>query len=391
MSSSIKSLLPYQPIKTLYLALVALTIIIRLPLWLLTSIFSSTRLHHSYTLKQNIMVHIAKIAGHHASLTHHHSTLTLAPGAEGDRFERIKPSNKDIYKGVLEDAEIKPAEIGGTWYPDIPSRPSTTTTDKNKKERSGVILHLHGGAFVDGDGRPPTLGFGASLLTKHTPHHIFAPQYRLASSSSNSPHNRFPAALQDALTAYTHLLHTHHYPPSQIILSGDSAGGNLVVALLRYIIQNPATGLPRPKAALLWAAWLNPSRCLRPYPCTSNRNYTSDYLEDAFGEWGVRAYAPPPPFSPIDAHTNPYVSPLKFPFRCEGVPIWCQFGSAEVLADDICQFAEKMRGCGNEVGLSETGGAPHDVFLLGGGLGFEGVAEGMGREMGGWLRGKFPS
>ncbi|KAL9580464.1 MAG: hypothetical protein Q9212_004483, partial [Teloschistes hypoglaucus] len=250
MSSSIKSLLPYQPIKTFYLTLVVLTIVIRLPLWLLVSIFSSTRLTPSFTFKQNIMVHIAKIAGHHFSLTHHHSTLTLDPGDEGARFERIKPSTKGIYKGVLEDQEIKPVEIGGTWYPDIPSRPSTTTTTsdskkKEEKKRSGVILHLHGGAFVDGDGRTKTLGFAASLLTKHTPHNVFAPQYRLASN----PNCRFPAALQDALTAYHHLLHTHHYPPHEIILSGDSAGGNLVIALLRYIIDTqPSTKLPKPRA-----------------------------------------------------------------------------------------------------------------------------------------------
>ncbi|KAL8637145.1 MAG: hypothetical protein Q9228_005550, partial [Teloschistes exilis] len=269
------SLLTYQPIKTLYLSLVTLTIVIRLPLWLLTSIFSSTRLNRSYTLRQNIMVHVAKIIGHHSSLAHRHLALTLAPGAEGDRFERIKPSTKDIYKGVLEDKEIKPVEIGGTWYPDIPSR-------DEKKERSGVILHLHGGAFIDGDGRTKNLGFGASLLTKHTPHHVFAPQYRLASD----PGCRFPAALQDALTAYHHLLHHHAYPASQIILSGDSAGGNLVVALLRYIVEYPATQLPKPKAALLWAAWLNPSRCLRPHSYSSNRNYGTDHLEDAFGEWG---------------------------------------------------------------------------------------------------------
>ncbi|KAL8665742.1 MAG: hypothetical protein Q9202_002052 [Teloschistes flavicans] len=375
MSSLIISLLPYQPIKTLYIALIALTTAVRLPLWFLTSILSSTRLNPSYTFKQNIMVHLAKMMVHHSSLVHSHSALTLAPGAEGDRFERIKPSTKDIYKAVLEDKDIKPTEIGGTWYPDIPSRPSD-------KKRSGIILHFHGGAFVDGDGRIKNLAFGAGLLTKHTNSYVFGLQYRLASD----PGCRFPAALQDALTAYQWLLDCGH-PASEIIISGDSAGGNLVVALLRYIVDTPSAHLPKPKAALLWAAWVNPARCLHPYPCSSNRNYGTDYLEDAFPEWGVRSYAPPG--SPVDAHTNPYVSPLKHPFRCEGVPIWCQFGDLEVLADDICQFAEKMRGVGNEVGLSETKKAPHDVFILGRETGFADTADRMVGEMGAWLRGRF--
>lgn len=52
------------------------------------------------------------------------------------------------------------------------------------------------------------------------------PQYRLASDSST----RFPAAMQDRLTAYMYLL-GQGVSPEDIVLSGDSAGANLVVAL----------------------------------------------------------------------------------------------------------------------------------------------------------------
>ncbi|KAL8686273.1 MAG: hypothetical protein Q9218_007218 [Villophora microphyllina] len=380
MASSVTALLPHQPVKSLYIALIALTTVARLPLWLLTSILSSTRLHPSYTFFQNIMINVAKLVGYHGSLVHSHPAWTLASGAEGGRFERIKPSTNNIYHGVLEDKEIKPVETGGTWYPDAPS-------ERQGEKRKGVILHFHGGAFVTGDSRMNTLGFGAGLLTKHTNHYVFALQYRLASNPAPDG-GRFPAALQDAVTAYQWLL-DRGIPASDIILSGDSAGGNLVVALLRYIVENPAADLPKPKAALLWCAWVNPGRALHPHPCTSNRNYSTDFLEDVFAEWGVYSYAPPD--SPIDAHTNPYVSPLKYPFKCEGVPMWAQFGDLEVLADDICHFTEGMREVGNEIALSETKGAPHDILLLGGELGFAHMADRMVGEAGAWLRERFSS
>ncbi|RPB11035.1 alpha/beta-hydrolase [Morchella conica CCBAS932] len=63
------------------------------------------------------------------------------------------------------------------------------------------------------------------------------PRYRLA------PQNPFPAALLDALTAYLYLLHPppgalhKPIPASKIIISGDSAGGNLSFALLQLLLH----------------------------------------------------------------------------------------------------------------------------------------------------------
>ncbi|KAL8728782.1 MAG: hypothetical protein Q9166_005160 [cf. Caloplaca sp. 2 TL-2023] len=370
MASLLYSMIPYQPFKAFYVLTVALLGFIRAPFWLFYLIPRFLRQHPTWTLRQSFMIQFCKFASHHASIIRAHPHWSLSPGSEKERFKRLFPSQKDIYRGVLDDREIKPVEVGGTWYP--------TVYGPGDAKRKAVILHFHGGAFVTGDGRQSDLGHGAHLLTSHTDCWVFGLTYRI----SSNPGCRFPAALQDAVTAYQSLL-DGGIPASSIIFSGDSAGGNLAIALLRYINENPDL-LPKPKAALLWCAWVNPAHCLNPHPCTSNRNYQTDFLEDAFGEWGVRAYAP----APLDA-TGPYISPMNHPFKCEGVPLWVQFGEVEILADDIVKFAEGMKGIeGNEVALHEDKGAPHDIFLLGGMLGFADTTEKMAVAMGKWLREK---
>lgn len=90
----------------------------------------------------------------------------------------------------------------------------------------------------------------ASMLLTHTgASHVFMPQYRLSCNKDC----QFPAALQDALTAYCYLTQTMHVPADRIVLSGDSAGGNLVLSLLRYLAEfGDALKLGSPRAAWLW-------------------------------------------------------------------------------------------------------------------------------------------
>jgi len=87
-----------------------------------------------------------------------------------------------------------------------------------------VILQLHGGAYEIGFGdfyrdfalRYSKISGGASVLSI---------DYRVA------PQYTFPAALIDAVKAWNWLL-SQGYLPENIIVVGDSAGGNLALALV---------------------------------------------------------------------------------------------------------------------------------------------------------------
>lgn len=90
-------------------------------------------------------------------------------------------------------------------------------------------------------------------LLQHTkPTRLFALSYRLSSTSPFPSLNPFPAALIDAIAGYRYLVQDVGFDPGNIIVSGDSAGGNLAYALARYMsAKEYGHELPRPGAVLL--------------------------------------------------------------------------------------------------------------------------------------------
>ncbi|KAL8740659.1 MAG: hypothetical protein Q9190_006663 [Brigantiaea leucoxantha] len=368
----------FTALRTIYYLYAFISLTSRLPFWLVCFLPRALRPHPKWTYKQAFLVRAIKAFIHHVVVLRVKPPMSLHPGKDKNQFIPIKPSEKPIYQSILEDPEIKPDTIGGTWYPDVPG---------SSPGRPYVIMHLHGGAFVIGDGRPEELAFGSNLLVKHTPARVFAPQYRLASF----PGCRFPAALQDVATSYQYLLDLG-IPASQIVLSGDSAGGNLAITFLRYILFNPDAQLPKPGAVMLWSPWVDPGACFHDmHYARKNRNYGSDFINDNFVNWGIRAYE-----SPRVPCSNEYISPMNKPFSTQGVPVWIQFGGAEVLADDVTRFAEGMkRAQENEnepevVVVHEDEYAPHDTFILGDKIGFEQETEVAVKAAAAFLRDKLP-
>jgi acetyl esterase/lipase len=112
--------------------------------------------------------------------------------------------------------------------------------------------------------------------------HVFSIEYRL---SKHIPGDElsypFPAALSDALAGYVYLTGTVGFSPENIIIEGDSAGGNLALALMRYLVENAGliTGLPPPPMALLLLSpWVDPSDTAVTPGSRANANKASDYI-----------------------------------------------------------------------------------------------------------------
>lgn len=86
-----------------------------------------------------------------------------------------------------------------------------------------------------------------------------SPQYRLSSPPATDTSNPFPAALQDTLSAYHYLIDSLRIPPSNIILSGDSAGGYAAIAFLRYISEfETELEIPLPSVCYLRSPLIQP-------------------------------------------------------------------------------------------------------------------------------------
>ncbi|OCL10715.1 hypothetical protein AOQ84DRAFT_209908, partial [Glonium stellatum] len=211
------SIVTHQPFKGLY-ALFAIGLeLTRLPFWILKYLTPYGRQHPTWSFRQALGTRCLYAFLQHASMMQLRQPLPLTPGAEKDRFTTIPPAPETLYRGPLLHPAVKPATIGATWYP----APLATDSDTSAVV---VVLHLHGGAFVTGDGRTASTGYLARQLLAHTPTtHVLAPAYRLStlppSTSTSATSNPFPAALQDALSAYLHLLRTLRVPAAQVVVS----------------------------------------------------------------------------------------------------------------------------------------------------------------------------
>lgn len=206
----------------------------------------------------------------------------------------------------------------------------------------GAILYLHGGGYTAGDLEYAT-GFG-SVLAAATGCRVFAAAYRLA------PEHPFPAALEDALTAYRHLL-DGGLTPGEIALCGESAGGGLCFALTHKLNQ---LGLPMPRAIVAISPWTDLT--LSGASCRANRRSDPSLRYDLLASY-ARMYA-------RDDLKNPLVSPLFG--DVSGFPPTLLFaGEAELLLDDAVSMAHALERAGVPCELHTARGMWHVYVLYG--------------------------
>ncbi|MCJ1419725.1 hypothetical protein MMC32_006081 [Xylographa parallela] len=360
---STNSFITQQPGKAIWTLYAVISIIVRLPFWLFYFIPRALRPQPQWTYRQAITNKVVKAGTYFLFSMRVTPTLSLDPGKEKERFVVLEPAPADLYQGVLEDKIISPVKIGGTWYP-VPYHES--------EARERVILHFHGGAYALGTGRGEDTGYVAKLLIQYVGSKVFAPQYRLCSV----PGGRFPAALQDAITSYKYLLDLGIPSPS-IVLSGDSAGGHLVIGLLRYFSDHKSL-LPVPSAALLWSAYLD----FVPYygSVESHHNYATDFLSRPLMDWSREGFVPE-----LMRSTDPYISPPRHPFATD-TPLWVGVSGGEVLEDENIEFVTNMKRIdGNRVELYAEPHACHDILGFGNVMGFETEAKRMASVAGTFL------
>jgi monoterpene epsilon-lactone hydrolase len=112
-------------------------------------------------------------------------------------------------------------------------------------DASRLIIYYHGGGFFLFSSH--TYRVTTTNLARASGSAVFAPDYRLA------PENPSPAAHDDAFGVYQWAL-KQGYAADRIVLSGDSAGGNLALATA---VRARDTGLQLPKALALFSPWLD--------------------------------------------------------------------------------------------------------------------------------------
>ncbi len=185
---------------------------------------------------------------------------------------------------------------------------------------SSVILYCHGGGYITGSSL-----YARGLTTKLAQYSnlpVLAFDYRLA------PEHPFPAALEDAVTVWNFLL-TKGFPAQDIIIAGDSAGGNLALSLSLFLKNHE---LPMPKCLLLFSPWTDLSASGETYYTKSAIDpvLSNNYLQKA-----CKAY--------VGSYTvdHPYISPLMADLH--GLPpVFIQVGENEILLSDPLLLNQKL-------------------------------------------------
>ncbi|KHE84183.1 alpha/beta-hydrolase [Neurospora crassa] len=105
------------------------------------------------------------------------------------------------------------------------------TGQADTSDRKTTLLYFHGGGFVNPLRAAGHMPFILSLHKASAAHQTIILEYALA------PEHPYPAQLIQAVAALSYLLTDLSLAPSDIILAGDSAGGQLVGALLAHLAK----------------------------------------------------------------------------------------------------------------------------------------------------------
>jgi acetyl esterase/lipase len=209
----------------------------------------------------------------------------------------------------------------------------------------GTLIWFHGGGYCLGSAR--THAGLAAALARRAGLAAVLPEYRLA------PEHPFPAAVEDAGTAWRALI-AEGAEPARVVLGGDSAGGGLVFALLHRLI---AARAPLPAAVVAFSPWADLTLAGRSLVSLARRDayLPADRLPEIRDLYLAGE-------DPRDPAASPWLG--RFP---GAPPTLIQAGGAEILRDDAVMMAERLRADGAALTLDIAASAPH-VFQAFAGL-----------------------
>lgn len=245
------------------------------------------------------------------------------------RYERLSTISRERMKARFPRIEFGDHDLGGIH--------AESTCSVASPER--VLMHLHGGIYFFGSAA--SFRARANNLSYRCRATVFMPEYRLA------PEHPFPAAFEDVKAAWRAF--ADRYAGSTLLLSGDSAGGGLALALMMSLRDE---GGPLPSRCFVLSPWTD----LTASGASIETNRHRDWFSRRHGDvWTPRILAGADP-------ADPRVSPLFG--RFEGLPpLLFVVGGHEVILDDTRRCVEKARAAGVTVEEVVGEGMLHDYPL----------------------------
>ena len=211
--------------------------------------------------------------------------------------------------------------LGMSWEPfDLQGMPAAWVRPERGHDRRHVILYCHGGGYTSGN-----LGYARILAAKLagvTGYEVLAFEYRLA------PEHTYPAPLEDAMKAWDYLMHLG-YGARDVVVAGDSAGGNLALVLTMLLRE---AGRLLPRRLVLLSPWTDMTASGKSYQEHRDDDpmLTMDYIRAVRG-----VYAPGQDLS------SPKLSPLFGDLR-RSPPVLIQAGTNEILLSDSVRLRDRL-------------------------------------------------
>lgn len=271
------------------------------------------------SVNQSMMTLIRKVHGmidHPDIEKHRHSQ---------DQVGAILGNSKDILL-----REVKIQDLEGEWI-------SVNRAHMKKY----VILYCHGGGYSTGSHI-----YARTLTTKlaaSTSMDVFSFDYRLA------PEHPYPAAAEDAMKAWDYLM-LLGYGARDVIVAGDSAGGNLALSLVLKLKEQERL---LPRGLVLMSPWTDLTSSGETH---TTRAEVDPVLDAEYLEQMITNYAEGMEL------TDPYISPLFGDFS-GFPPVYIQAGDNEILLSDSKMLHKKLIQANVSVKLDVFKGMWH-VFQM---------------------------
>ena len=227
------------------------------------------------------------------------------------------------------DGEIEMIEVAGIRCRQL------TPQDWNSQD-GHCILYAYGGGYVSGSTNEDQLI--TAPLAQQSGTRIIMVEYRL------SPEHPYPLPQQDMRRVYSALL--EQYGASRLIVSGESAGGNLALGLLQYARDN---GLLLPRCAVLFSPWCDLANQGDSHSFNDTRDPT---LNNAWVDIAASLHAGDCPLD--DAGLSPIHGDMR------GLPpCIITTGSRDLLLSQCLRLAVRLRAAGVECDLRVWDGLWH--------------------------------
>ncbi|KAL2074121.1 hypothetical protein VTL71DRAFT_7899 [Oculimacula yallundae] len=247
----------------------------------------------------------------------------------------IVPAKEGVWFGDAIYENVKPLACPcfWMWREDTMVNPSIDT--KPMQDRK-IMMYFVGGGMIQGHPLESPLGWSMMEVTKMP---ILGVNFRKAGIAESA----FPAALQDAVSAFYYLIDLG-YRPENICMMGDSGGGGIVVTAILYLRAY------REKL-------LQPGRCILVSPFVdlvddfqSNKDTLNlDIVNPTMCSVAATQYTVNRPDLRASL-LSPGRGNLEAPYTLEGLPdmLLC-YGDAEIFMPGIQEFYKAVLDEGNRV------------------------------------------